>query len=88
MKIERLIGILSILLQKDNVTTPYLQSILKLQGGQLTEISKNYAGQGFLYTKQGQGGGISFQDKVELLEPKEIREELKRNIDNMRKKYM
>lgn len=31
---------------------------------------------------------ISFQDKAELLEPEEIREELKKNIDNMRKKYM
>lgn len=30
---------------------------------------------------------LTFRDKVELLEPKEIREELRQNILQMKKKY-
>ena len=47
MKIDRLIGILAILLQKDFVTAPDWQNALRFPAGPSTGILKICAGQGF-----------------------------------------
>lgn len=67
MKIERLIGILSILLQKDNVTAPYLAEHFEVSRRTINRDIEELCRAGIpIYTKQGQGGGISILDNYKI----------------------
>lgn len=67
MKIERLIGILSILLQKDNVTAPYLAEHFEVTRRTINRDIEELCRAGIpIYTKQGQGGGISILDNYKI----------------------
>ncbi|MBD5089558.1 MAG: YafY family transcriptional regulator [Clostridiales bacterium] len=67
MKIERLIGILSILLQKDNITAPYLADHFEVSRGTINRDIEELCRAGIpIYTKQGQGGGISILDNYKI----------------------
>lgn len=67
MKIERLIGILSILLQKDNVTAPYLAEHFEVSRRTINRDIEELCRAGIpIYTKQGQGGGISILDNYKM----------------------
>lgn len=60
MKIERLIGILSILLQKNIVTAPDLANHFEVSRRTINRDIDDLCKAGIpIYTKQGQGGGIS-----------------------------
>lgn len=68
MKIDRLIGILSILLQKDTVTAPFLAEHFEVSRRTINRDIENLCKAGIpICTRQGQGGGISIMDgyKVE-----------------------
>lgn len=67
MKIERLIGILSILLQKDNITAPYLAEHFEVSRRTINRDIEELCRAGIpIYTKQGQGGGISILDNYKI----------------------
>lgn len=67
MKIERLIGILSILLQKDTTTAPYLANHFEVSRRTIQRDIEDLCKAGIpIYTKQGQGGGISIMDGYKL----------------------
>ena len=60
MKIDRLIGILAILLQKDTVTAPYLATQFEVSRRTINRDSEALCKAGIpIVTKPGQGGGIS-----------------------------
>lgn len=60
MKIDRLIGIISILLQKDKVTAPYLAQKFEVSRRTINRDIETIAQSGIpLVTEQGQRGGIS-----------------------------
>lgn len=63
MKLDRMIGILSILLQKDKVTAPYLAEKFEVSRRTINRDVEALCMAGIpLMTKQGQGGGISIMD--------------------------
>ena len=63
MKIDRLIGILSILLQKDSVTAPDLAERFEVSRRTINRDIEALCMAGIpLVTRQGQGGGISIMD--------------------------
>ncbi len=67
MKIERLIGILSILLQKDTVTAPYLAEHFEVSKRTINRDIEDLCMAGIpICTKQGQGGGISIMDGYKM----------------------
>lgn len=67
MKIDRLIGILSILLQKDTVTAPYLAEHFEVSRRTINRDIEDLCKAGIpIYTKQGQGGGISIMDEYKM----------------------
>ena len=60
MKIDRLIGILSILLQKDTVTAPYLADHFEVSRRTINRDIEDLCKAGIpIVTRQGTGGGIS-----------------------------
>ncbi len=67
MKIERLIGILSILLQKDIVTAPDLAKHFEVSRRTINRDIDDLCKAGIpIYTKQGQGGGIAIMDNYKM----------------------
>lgn len=63
MKIDRLIGILSILLQKETVTAPYLAEKFEVSRRTISRDIDTLCKAGIpLVTSQGRGGGISIMD--------------------------
>lgn len=67
MKIERLIGILSILLQKKTVTAPELADYFEVSRRTINRDIDALCRAGIpIYTKQGQGGGISIIDEYKI----------------------
>ena len=61
MKIDRLIGILSILLQQDKVTAPYLAEKFEVSVRTIYRDLDAISATGIpIYATQGKGGGISF----------------------------
>jgi len=67
MKIDRLIGILSILLQKDKVTTPELADRFEVSRRTINRDVDDLCKAGIpIYTKQGKGGGISIMDEYKM----------------------
>ncbi len=67
MKIERLIGILSILLQKDEVTAPYLAEHFEVSRRTINRDIEELCRAGIpICTRQGQGGGISIMDGYKI----------------------
>ena len=67
MKIDRLIGILSILLQKDIVTAPYLAEQFEVSRRTINRDIENLCKAGIpIATKQGVNGGISIMDNYKL----------------------
>lgn len=63
MKIDRLIGILSILLQQDKVTAPYLAEKFEVSRRTINRDIENLCMAGIpIVTTQGVGGGISIMD--------------------------
>jgi len=63
MKIDRLVGILSILLQKDSVTAPYLAEKFEVSRRTINRDIETLCQAGIpLVTSQGHGGGISIMD--------------------------
>ena len=66
MKMERLIGILSILLQRERVTAPELAEQLKCPAGPFSETSSPCAGRASLSPPpRARGGGISIMEGVQ-----------------------
>src|SRR5574344_1619441 len=60
MKIDRLIGIISILLQKDKVTAPFLAKKFEVSRRTINRDIETITQSGIpLVTEQGQNGGIS-----------------------------
>lgn len=67
MKIDRLIGILSVLLQKDVVTAPYLAERFEVSRRTINRDIENLCKAGIpIVTKQGMNGGISIMDDYKL----------------------
>lgn len=67
MKIERLIGILSILLQKNMVTAPYLADHFEVSRRTINRDIEDLCKAGMpIYTQQGQGGGIFIMDEYKM----------------------
>lgn len=63
MKIDRLIGILSILLQKEKVTAPELAQVFEVSRRTINRDIENLCKAGIpILTSQGAGGGISIMD--------------------------
>ena len=67
MKIERLIGILSILLQKDVVTAPYLAEQFEVSRRTITRDIEELCRAGIpIVTRQGVNGGISIMENYKI----------------------
>lgn len=67
MKIDRLIGILSILLQKEQVTAPYLAEKFEVSRRTINRDIEDICKAGIpLVTRQGQNGGISIMEGYRL----------------------
>lgn len=67
MKIDRLIGILSILLQRKTVTAPYLAEQFEVSRRTINRDIDNLCKAGIpIVTKQGVNGGISIMDNYKL----------------------
>ena len=67
MKLERLIGILTILLQKDTVTAPYLAEYFEVSRRTINRDVEVLCRAGIpIYTRQGQGGGISIMEDYKI----------------------
>lgn len=67
MKIDRLIGILSILLQRDMVTAPYLAERFEVSRRTISRDIENLCKAGIpIITKQGAGGGISVMENYKV----------------------
>ncbi len=67
MKIDRMIGILSILLQKDTVTAPYLAQQFEVSRRTINRDIEDLCRAGIpIMTKQGANGGISIMDNYRL----------------------
>ena len=67
MKIDRQIGILSILLQKDNVTAPYLAEQFEVSRRTINRDIEDLCKAGIpIVTKQGINGGISIMEKYKM----------------------
>ena len=63
MKIDRLIGILSILLQQDKVTAPYLAEKFEVSRRTINRDIEDICKAGIpIVTTQGQNGGISIME--------------------------
>jgi len=67
MKIDRQIGILSILLQKDNVTAPYLSEKFEVSRRTINRDIEDLCKAGIpIVTKQGANGGISIMENYKV----------------------
>ena len=67
MKVDRLIGILSILLQKDTVTAPYLAERFEVSRRTVNRDIEALCKAGIpIVTRQGTGGGISIMDNYKM----------------------
>lgn len=67
MKIDRLIGILAILLQRDTVTAPYLAEHFEVSRRTINRDIEDLSKAGIpICTRQGQGGGISIMDGYKI----------------------
>ncbi|MCM1215291.1 MAG: YafY family transcriptional regulator [Lachnospiraceae bacterium] len=67
MKIDRLIGILSLLLQKDTVTAPYLAEHFEVSRRTINRDIEDLCRAGIpVVTRQGIGGGISIMDNYKI----------------------
>lgn len=67
MKIDRLIGILSILLQRETVTAPYLANQFEVSRRTINRDIEDLCKAGIpIVTKQGVNGGISIMDNYKL----------------------
>lgn len=67
MKIDRQIGILSILLQKDMVTAPYLMDLFEVSRRTINRDIEDLCKAGIpIVTKQGVNGGISIMENYKL----------------------
>ena len=67
MKIDRLIGILAILLQKDTVTAPYLATQFEVSRRTINRDIEALCKAGIpIVTKPGQGGGISIMHEYKM----------------------
>lgn len=67
MKIDRLIGILSILLQKDTVTAPYLAEQFEVSRRTISRDIENLCQAGIpIITRQGINGGISIMENYRM----------------------
>lgn len=67
MKIDRLIGILSLLLQKDVVTAPYLAEHFEVSRRTINRDIEDLCKAGIpIVTRQGTGGGISIMDNYKI----------------------
>ncbi|MCM1136492.1 MAG: YafY family transcriptional regulator [Clostridium sp.] len=67
MKIDRLIGILSILLQKDIVTAPYLAEQFEVSRRTINRDIENLCRAGIpIVTRQGANGGISIMENYKI----------------------
>lgn len=67
MKIDRLLGILSVLLQKDRVTAPYLAEKFEVSRRTINRDIENLCKAGIpLVTTRGANGGISIMDGYKI----------------------
>ncbi|MFW5672321.1 MAG: helix-turn-helix transcriptional regulator, partial [Acetivibrio ethanolgignens] len=67
MKIDRLIGILSILLQKDMVTAPYLAERFEVSRRTINRDIEALCKAGIpVVTRQGTNGGISIMEDYKI----------------------
>ena len=67
MKVDRLIGILSILLQKDKVTAPYLAEKFEVSRRTINRDIDDLCKAGIpLITTQGANGGISIMEGYKI----------------------
>ena len=67
MKIDRLIGILSVLLQKEKVTAPELAERFEVSRRTINRDIEALCQAGIpIYTSQGTGGGISIMDGYKM----------------------
>ena len=67
MKIDRLIGILSLLLQKDTVTAPDLAERFEVSRRTISRDIEDLCKAGIpIVTRQGNGGGISIMDNYKI----------------------
>lgn len=67
MKIDRLIGILSVLLQKEKVSAPYLAELFEVSRRTINRDIEDLCKAGIpILTKQGINGGISIMDNYKI----------------------
>lgn len=67
MKIDRQLGILTILLQKESVTAPYLSDLFEVSSRTINRDIEDLCKAGIpIVTRQGKGGGISIIDGYKI----------------------
>lgn len=67
MKIDRLVGILSVLLQKDNVSAPYLAEKFEVSRRTINRDIEDLCKAGIpIVTRQGANGGISVMENFKI----------------------
>lgn len=67
MKVDRLVGILALLLQKDTMTAPELAEHFEVSRRTINRDIESLCKAGIpIYTKQGVGGGISIMENYRL----------------------
>ena len=100
MKLDRLMGILTVLLQNDRVTAPYLAEKFEVNRRTIGRDIDALCQAGIpIVTHQGSGGGISirsyiiswllsFGDKVKVLEPSGIAAEIQTTARNILSRYL
>ena len=67
MKIDRLIGILSVLLQEEKVTAPELAKMFEVSRRTISRDVEDLCKAGIpIFTSQGAGGGISIMDGYKM----------------------
>lgn len=85
MKIDRLIGILAVLLQKDTVTAPYLAEHFEVSRRTINRDIEALLRAGIpIATRQGQGGGISIMSEYKMEQTLLTRGELKDILAGLR----
>lgn len=85
MKIDRLIGILAVLLQKDTVTAPYLAEHFEVSRRTINRDIEALLRAGIpIATRQGQGGGISIMSEYKMEQTLLTKGELKDILAGLR----
>lgn len=78
MKIDRVLGIITILLQRDKVTAPELAEEFGVSRGRKSEFSVGYTNRDYMVPWV-----LRFGDKARVVEPADLADEVKKKAKNI-----